>query len=219
VFLYREAHTHTHAPHRIDAGPVGKQRLLGSCEFSQRMSAIYARMVPRTSAWRQSMSDGAAAIIASRDSSRNAQPFHRRPPAVSNVIFRRSEPNGRRLAWFVARTEAVHMSIVTISRGLFSSGQALAERVAEMLGYRSMSRELLLEATRRYEIPEAKLTEQMETSPETTRSTRDSTPLSHCNAGYHVRGGAIRKNRLPRPRGQELLLASSTCSKCDCWLH
>jgi cytidylate kinase len=60
------------------------------------------------------------------------------------------------------------MSIVTISRGLFSSGQALAERVAERLGYRSMSRELLLEAATRYEIPEAKLTELMETSPEAT---------------------------------------------------
>ena len=60
------------------------------------------------------------------------------------------------------------MSIITISRGLFSSGQVLAERVAEMLGYRSMSRELLLEATKRYEIPEAKLTELMETSPEVT---------------------------------------------------
>jgi cytidylate kinase len=60
------------------------------------------------------------------------------------------------------------MSIITISRGLFSSGQALAERVADILGYRSMSRELLLEAAARYEIPEAKLTELMETSPEVT---------------------------------------------------
>jgi cytidylate kinase len=60
------------------------------------------------------------------------------------------------------------MSIITISRGLFSSGQALAERVAETLGYRSMSRELLLEAGTRYEIPEAKLTELMETPPEVT---------------------------------------------------
>jgi cytidylate kinase len=58
------------------------------------------------------------------------------------------------------------MSIITISRGLFSSGQALAERVAEILGYRSMSRELLFEAATRYEIPEAKLAELMETPPE-----------------------------------------------------
>jgi cytidylate kinase len=60
------------------------------------------------------------------------------------------------------------MSVITISRGLFSSGQALAERVAQILGYSSMSRELLLEAATRYEIPEAKLTELMETPPEVT---------------------------------------------------
>src|SRR5919204_719077 len=60
------------------------------------------------------------------------------------------------------------MSIITISRGLFSSGQALAERVASMLGYRCMSRELLIEAATRYEIPEAKLTELLETPPEAT---------------------------------------------------
>ncbi len=60
------------------------------------------------------------------------------------------------------------MSIITISRGLFSSGQALAERVAGTMGYRSMSRELLLEAATRYEIPEARLAELMETSPEVT---------------------------------------------------
>jgi cytidylate kinase len=60
------------------------------------------------------------------------------------------------------------MSIITISRGLFSSGQALAEQVAKTLGFRSMSRELLLEAAQRYEIPEAQLTELLETSPEVT---------------------------------------------------
>ncbi|MBI3326557.1 MAG: cytidylate kinase family protein [Nitrospinae bacterium] len=58
------------------------------------------------------------------------------------------------------------MSIITIARGLFSSGQALAEQAAGMLGYRCMSRELLLEAANRYEIPEARLTELLETPPE-----------------------------------------------------
>jgi cytidylate kinase len=60
------------------------------------------------------------------------------------------------------------MSIITISRGLFSSGQALAEQVAAKLGYRSMSRELLLEAAARYDIPETKFTELLETPPEVT---------------------------------------------------
>jgi cytidylate kinase len=58
------------------------------------------------------------------------------------------------------------MSIITISRGLFSSGQALAEQVAAKLGYRSMSRELLIEAASRYEIPEATFTELLEPAPE-----------------------------------------------------
>ncbi len=65
----------------------------------------------------------------------------------------------------VGREEG-HMSIVTIARGLFSSGQALAEQVATTLGYRCLSRELLLEATTRYEIPEARFTELLETSRE-----------------------------------------------------
>jgi cytidylate kinase len=60
------------------------------------------------------------------------------------------------------------MPIITISRGLFSSGQVLAEQVAAKLGYRSMSREMLLEASTRYEIPEAKFTELLETPPEVT---------------------------------------------------
>lgn len=60
------------------------------------------------------------------------------------------------------------MSIITISRGLFSSGQALAEQAAAKLGYRSLSREMLLEAATRYDIPEAKFTELLETPPEVT---------------------------------------------------
>ncbi len=57
------------------------------------------------------------------------------------------------------------MSIITITRGAFSGGEALAERVATMLGYRCYSREVLLEASRRYGIPEAKLTEILESGP------------------------------------------------------
>src|SRR5574341_492778 len=57
------------------------------------------------------------------------------------------------------------MAIITISRGAFSGGQALAERVASVLGYRCYSREVLLEASRRYGIPEAKFTEILESGP------------------------------------------------------
>jgi len=44
------------------------------------------------------MPGGAAAVIESKESYIDAQPFHRCPPAVSNVILRRHQPNGRRLA-------------------------------------------------------------------------------------------------------------------------
>lgn len=57
------------------------------------------------------------------------------------------------------------MAIITITRGAFSGGQSLAERVAETLGYRSVSREVLREAAQRYGIPEAKFTEVLETEP------------------------------------------------------
>jgi cytidylate kinase len=58
------------------------------------------------------------------------------------------------------------MSIIAISRGTFSGGEALAERVAERLGYHCLSRETNLEAAaRRYEIPTEELTMAMERRP------------------------------------------------------
>jgi cytidylate kinase len=57
------------------------------------------------------------------------------------------------------------MSIITISRGAFSGGEALADQVASALDYRCVSREVLVEASRRYGIPEAKFTEILETGP------------------------------------------------------
>jgi len=57
------------------------------------------------------------------------------------------------------------MAIITISRGAFSGGPELAEKVATTLGYRCISREVLAEASKRYGIPEAKFTEVLETKP------------------------------------------------------
>jgi cytidylate kinase len=57
------------------------------------------------------------------------------------------------------------MAIITISRGAFSGGPEVAEKVADMLGYRCISREVLAEASRRYGIPEAKFAEVLETKP------------------------------------------------------
>ena len=57
------------------------------------------------------------------------------------------------------------MSVITISRGSLSGGQELAERVAERLGYRCVSREVLIEAAKRYGVPEPKLDELFEKKP------------------------------------------------------
>lgn len=57
------------------------------------------------------------------------------------------------------------MPIVTISRGAFSGGQELAEKVASSLGYRCLGREIFADASQRYGVPEAKFTEILETVP------------------------------------------------------
>jgi cytidylate kinase len=57
------------------------------------------------------------------------------------------------------------MSIITMSHEAFGDGRAIAERVAEILGYRCISREVLIRASERYGIAEAKLFEVLEEKP------------------------------------------------------
>src|SRR5262245_18604600 len=54
------------------------------------------------------------------------------------------------------------MSVVTIADAAYSGGSAIAEKLASVLGYRSVDREVLIEASKRYGIPEAKYTEVLE---------------------------------------------------------
>lgn len=49
------------------------------------------------------------------------------------------------------------MAIITISRGTFSGGQNIAECVAEKLSYRCISREILVNAAKIYDLSEEKL--------------------------------------------------------------
>src|SRR5215468_8093143 len=51
------------------------------------------------------------------------------------------------------------MAIITIYQGASGSGEELAEAVAETLGYGCVSREVLIQASLRYGIPEARLNE------------------------------------------------------------
>jgi len=57
------------------------------------------------------------------------------------------------------------MSIITISRGSLSGGQALAERLADRLGYRCISSEALIEVAAKYGVPEPKLSEVFDKTP------------------------------------------------------
>ncbi|MBI4522964.1 MAG: cytidylate kinase family protein [Deltaproteobacteria bacterium] len=57
------------------------------------------------------------------------------------------------------------MPIITIYRGAFTAGEEIANGVAEALGYRCVSREVLIEASRSYGISEAKLNEVIEKDP------------------------------------------------------
>jgi len=54
------------------------------------------------------------------------------------------------------------MSVVTISHAAYSGGAAIGQKVASILNYRSVDREVLIEASKRYGIPEAKYTEVLE---------------------------------------------------------
>ena len=57
------------------------------------------------------------------------------------------------------------MAIITISRGSFSNGKNVAQRVARTLGYDCISREILLEASEHFNIPEIKLERALHDAP------------------------------------------------------
>lgn len=58
------------------------------------------------------------------------------------------------------------MPIVTIYQGVFHSGEEVAKKSAELLGCQCVSREVLLEASRRYGMPEWRLYEVVEREPQ-----------------------------------------------------
>ena len=57
------------------------------------------------------------------------------------------------------------MAVITISRGSYSRGREVAESVARKLGYPCVSRDVLLEASRKYNIPEIKLARAIHDAP------------------------------------------------------
>lgn len=57
------------------------------------------------------------------------------------------------------------MSIVTISRGSYSRGKEVAEKLAHALNYQCLSREIVLEASEQFNIPEIKLIRAIHDAP------------------------------------------------------
>lgn len=57
------------------------------------------------------------------------------------------------------------MAVISISRGSYSHGKEIAERVAERLGYTCISREVLLAASETFNIPEIKLARALHEAP------------------------------------------------------
>jgi cytidylate kinase len=57
------------------------------------------------------------------------------------------------------------MAIITISRGSYSRGKEVAEKLAKKLGYECISRDILLEASEEFNIPEIKLVRALHDAP------------------------------------------------------
>jgi len=57
------------------------------------------------------------------------------------------------------------MAIITISRGSYSKGKQIAEKVSQKLGYECISRDVLLEASKEFNIPEVKLVRAIHDAP------------------------------------------------------
>ena len=57
------------------------------------------------------------------------------------------------------------MSIITISRGSYSRGKEVAEKLARALNYECISREIILEASEHFNIPELKLVRAIHDAP------------------------------------------------------
>jgi len=57
------------------------------------------------------------------------------------------------------------MGIITISRGSYSRGNEIAQKLAQKLGYECISREILLKASKDFNIPEVKLLHAIQDAP------------------------------------------------------
>lgn len=74
------------------------------------------------------------------------------------------------------------MAIITISRGTFSGGKAVAENLAQQLNHPCLSREILIQkATQMFGLKEGQLTDAMEEAPTIFRG---DVPFSTANVNF-----------------------------------
>jgi cytidylate kinase len=59
------------------------------------------------------------------------------------------------------------MSIITISRGSYTKGKEIAEKVAKKIGYECIARETIIEASKEFNIPAVKLERALHDAPST----------------------------------------------------
>jgi cytidylate kinase len=57
------------------------------------------------------------------------------------------------------------MAIITISRGSYSKGREIGEKVAQKLGYECLSREVMIRASEHFNVPEIKLAQALHDAP------------------------------------------------------
>ena len=57
------------------------------------------------------------------------------------------------------------MGIITISRGSYSRGKEIAEKLSARLGYKCISREILITASKDFDVPEVKLLNAIQNAP------------------------------------------------------
>lgn len=88
------------------------------------------------------------------------------------------------------------MSIITISRGSYSKGKEIAEKVADRLGYTCISREILIKASEEFNIPEIKLAQSLREGPSiwerlTYRKERFMAYIQHSLLEYAVKDNLV----------------------------
>src|SRR5215831_10350734 len=110
------------------------------------------------------------------------------------------------------------MTIITIAHEAFGDGRQIAEHVASILNYRCISREVLVKASERYGIAEAKLIEVLEERPHHWWVPISGKPrvLPYRAPGSAMRTGAGRTHCLSRSCWSGIFTWHPSCLECFC---